>query len=269
MKVGLQVYSVRDFAEKDLKGTLKKIKEMGYDGVEFGGLYELSYAEVGAMLREVGIKAISAHVPYALLVNDTDAAIEGYKSLGCEYIAVPYMNDDDRPGRPGFGKVIENIRMIGFACKKHGVQLLYHNHDFEFVRVEDGEYGLDYLYSHVDADILKTELDTCWVKVAGENPAAYIGKYSGRCPLVHLKDFVGSKSENMYELIGIEGKKAEVTKKFAFRPVGYGIQDFKAITKAASDGGASWIIVEQDSSDDCPSLEAAEMSRKYLRTIGY
>ena len=83
------------------------------------------------------------------------------------------------------------------------MQLCYHNHDFEFVKL-NGEYALDILYKEVPADILETEVDTCWVKVAGEDPGAYLRKYTGRAHIVHLKDFSGEKSEHMYALIGID-----------------------------------------------------------------
>ena len=94
-------------------------------------------------------------------------------------------------------------------------------------------------------------------------------KYAGRSPLVHLKDFVGSKSENMYELIGIDKKAERSAEQFDFRPVGSGKQDFPAILAAAEKAGASWVIVEQD----MPALgltpmQCAEKSRAYLKTIG-
>ena len=100
-------------------------------------------------------------------------------------------------------------------------------------------------------------------------PADYIRKYSGRSPVVHLKDFAGSKSENMYELIGIEKKAEAAPQKFEFRPVGFGKQDFPAILKAAEDAGAEWVVVEQDNpSMDLTPLECAAKSRAYLKTIG-
>lgn len=83
--------------------------------------------------------------------------------------------------------------------------LLYHNHDFEFTKV-DGAYALDRMYADIPAALLQTELDTCWVNVAGESPVAYLNKYAGRAPVVHLKDFVmpGKKPAHMYELIGVD-----------------------------------------------------------------
>ena len=105
--------------------------------------------------------------------------------------------------------------------------------------------------------------------MGGENPAEYLMKYAGRSPVLHLKDFAGEKSENMYELIGIEKKAPARPANFEFRPVGYGKQDFPAILAAAEKAGVQWVVVEQDqpTKENSP-LECAEMSRKYLKSIG-
>ena len=144
--------------------------------------------------------------------RDAKGVIADYVTLGCKWIAVPYLDKEDRPGSGDFDKTIADIEAIGKEAKAQGIQLLYHNHDFEFVKVGQ-EYALDILYSSISADYLQTELDTCWVKVGGEDPAQYIMKYANRSPLVHLKDFKGSKSENMYGLIG-KSDKAETSKHF-------------------------------------------------------
>ena len=119
------------------------------------------------------------------------------------------------------------------------------------------------------ADLLETQLDTCWVNVGGENPAEYLLKYAGRANIVHLKDFVGCKAENMYALIGIdEDEEKDAKGQFEFRPVGYGLQNFPAILDACEKVGAKWVVVEQDMPTmGKTSLECAEMSINYLRSL--
>lgn len=266
--VGIQVYSVRDFAEKDLKGTLVALKEMGYDGVEFAGLYGYAPEDVKAMVEEIGLTPISAHVPIDDLLADIPAEIAKYKLIGCQYIAIPWLGEERRPGHPRYEETLNDIVEIGKEAKKQGITLLYHNHDFEFVRVDGGDYALDVMYANIPADLLQTELDTCWVNVGGEDPAAYVRKYSGRAPIVHLKDFVGEKSENMYELIG-DDKAVAKPSSFGLRPVGSGKQDFPAIIAASEQAGTYWLIVEQDSpSGGMTSMECAKVSRDYLKSIG-
>lgn len=264
-KIALQAYSVRDRLQEDFFGTLKKIKEYGYSGVEFAGLYGNDPLEVKKACEETGLVPLSAHVPFVELMEKMEETIDCYKKLGVSYVVIPYLTPEYRPGNPGFQTVIDGAKKIGEALAKEGIVLQYHNHDFEFTRI-DGEYALDILYKEVGPDLLQTQIDTCWVNVGGENPAEYVKKYAGRIPTVHLKDFAGGKSENMYALIGIdEDKKKETEGTFEFRPLGKGVQDFPAIVKAADEGGAEWFIVEQDQpSMGYTSLECAQISAKYL-----
>lgn len=268
LPVAIQVYSVRKEAEADLRGTLTALRDMGYDGVEFAGLYGHTAAEVRELCRELGLVPISAHVPYVDMLKDPAGVLSQYAEIGGKYVAVPYLSPEHRPGTPNFEYVVEFIGIIAKAAKKLGIQLLYHNHDFEFIKL-NGKYALDILYDTVPAELLATELDTCWVNVGGEDPAAYIEKYSGRAPVVHLKDFFGEKSDDMYELIGIDNKAPKRPSGFEFRPVGAGLQNFPEIIAASEKAGSEWLIVEQDQpSMGLSPLECAAKSREYLRSIG-
>ena len=268
--IGIQLYSVRDDMAADFEGTLRKIKAMGYDGVEFAGIFGKDPKEIKSMCSEIGLVPVSAHVPFVDMMKDPEGVISAYKEIGCEQVVIPYLTPEFRPGAERFSEVIEGAKVLGEVCKKLGMTLAYHNHDFEFTKI-DGEYALDILYKEVSPDLLQTQLDTCWVNVGGEDPAEYIRKYSGRTLTVHLKDFVGEKSEKMYALIGIDDgdqKSSEPAEKFCLRPVGYGKQNFPEILKAAEEAGAKWVIVEQDNpSMDKTPMECAEMSIKYLKSL--
>lgn len=267
LPIAVQVYSVRDAATADFYGTLKQIKEMGYDGVEFAGLYGNKPADVKAICQELGLTPISAHVPYVDMLKDPIGTLSAYKEIGCKYVAVPYLMPEHRPGHPNFPYVVEFIGIIAKAAHELGLTLLYHNHDFEFVTI-DGKYALDILYDSVSPDLLATELDTCWVNVGGEVPSEYIKKYNGRAPVVHLKDFVGDKSEDMYELIGIDKKAPKRPSNFEFRPVGSGCQDFPSILAAAQAAGAEWVVVELDQATmGLTPIECIKKSIDYLKSF--
>ena len=271
LPIGLQLYSVRDAMEKDFKGTLQQVKAMGYDGVEFAGLFENDPAQVNAWCKEIGLEPISAHVPLADMLADVDKVIADYKAVGCEYIVVPYVTEERRPGGEKFYQMVDEIRAIGEKCKAAGLTLLYHNHDFEFKKLESGEYGLDYLYANVASDLLQTELDQCWVKYSGIEPTEYLKKYDGRSPVVHLKDFhiEGKQEGDPYALIGLNENETKKTSAFEFRPLGNGVQDIPAIIATAKEVGSKWLVVEQDQpSMGKTPMECAATSMEYLKSIG-
>ena len=161
---------------------------------------------------------------------------------------------------------------VAELLKKNGIKMMYHNHDFEFNKV-DGKFILDWIYDTIPQDLIEPEVDTCWVHYAGYNPAEYLLKYSGRINIVHLKDFACKNLGGgpVYALIDEDGNEKKGSKEdngFEFRPVGHGIQDIPSIIEASEKAGASVLIVEQDQSNDRPPMEAAKMSREYLKSLG-
>ena len=181
LPVAVQVYSVRDDAERDFKGTMQKIKDMGYDGVELAGLYGMKPAEVKAILEEVGLVPLSAHVPFQELEADIEGTVAQYKEIGMQYIAIPYLMEEDRPGTEKFLKNIETFKKIGEACNKVGITLLYHNHDFEFVKMPNGQYALDYIYTEPTCRILN-KCDFMLMNIKSNHSAAVFHKFGNmRC----------------------------------------------------------------------------------------
>ena len=270
LPIALQLYSVREDLEKDLKGTLAKVKAMGYEGVEFAGLYDNSVEDIVAALKEYDLIPVAAHVPFVDMIKDPEGMMDTYARIGCKYVVIPYLTEEYRPGCEKFQEVLDGARVLGEAANKHGMTLLYHNHDFEFAKI-NGEYALDVIYKEIPKELLQTEIDTCWVNVAGENPADYVRKYTDRAPVVHLKDFYKSGHvSKMYELIGIEDENQEEKEagSFEFRPLGHGMQNIPSLLEAAKDAHASWVVVEQDmpSMGKTP-LVCAQTSIAYLKSL--
>lgn len=274
LPVGIQVYGLRDLLENtpdQFAAVMRQIKAMGYDGVELAGLYGLDPAYIRDTLAEIGLTPISAHVPLADMIADMPKVLADYTVIGVKYLVVPYLPEEYRHNTPGYPVVLEEMRKIGAQAKAAGLKLLYHNHDFEFVTLPDGTFGFDDIYTQIPADLLMVEPDTCWIKVAGQNPAAYVRKYGSRCEIVHLKDFIKEGNpKNLYKLIGIETEEAEEeTGMFEFRPVGFGQQIWEPILDAAMEAGSKWVVVEQDEHYDLDPLEAARRSRAYLQILGW
>ena len=268
--VALQLYTVRDFANQDLPGTLKQVKAMGYDAVELAGTYGLDTAAYKQLLDDAGLKAPSAHVGIKDFESNPAGTVAMYKALGCQIVSIPSLGMEDLPGGPNFEATKATITKVAALCKEQGMALAYHNHAYEFETLPCGAFVLDALFDQTSPDVLKVQLDTGWVTAAGQDPVAYINKYAGRCPTVHLKDIVqvGGDAARSVELIG-SSARLEVDGKFEDRPVGQGMQDMPAVTKAAVNTGALLMVVELDEAVGITSLEAARQSREYLKSLGY
>ena len=266
LSIAYQLYSAREDMANDVEGTLAQVAGMGYRGVEFAGFFERSAKDINKLMKKTGLTPVSSHVPLQQIRENMRRVVEFHEDIGCKYIAVPYLTENDRPGAPGFAGVLQTLYTFGRLCKKHALTLLYHNRDFEFIELS-GRTGLDFLFDAIPADLLQTEIDTCWVRYAGADPAAYVRKYTRRCPVVHIKDYEGGRGDRPpYALIGLETSAAESEgdAPFLFKPVGCGCQDIPGLVCAARDAHAKWLVVEQDESPERPALEAARISAEYL-----
>ncbi len=266
LPLAYQLYGVRDEMGRDPLRTLEEVRRIGFDGVEFAGFFGRSAKEFRNELSMLGLQPISSHVPLKMIRANPDDVIAYHRELGCSNIAIPYLEEADRPGMTGFANVIASVIRFGTACQKAGIRLLYHNHDFEFRKVS-GLYGLDFLYAAVPAELLASEIDTCWVKYAGVDPVAYLSSYKGRAPLVHIKDFVSDNNvRTPYALIGMEDMSEPDRSGFSYRPFGHGSQNAEGLVSAAIAAGAEWLVLEQDEpSGESPYADARESMETFRR----
>lgn len=254
LPVALQLWTVKEHASKDFAETLKKVKEIGYDLVELAGTYGLTPREVRTALRAAGVKAIAAHVSVIDLLNDPEQTISIYKRIGVKYIVIPNVPEEMRPGiAKDYDVVLKQLAMIGQHCGEQGIEFLYHNHTFEFNKMPDGTYGLDYMFSHMPWEYLRPELDLGFIKTVGEEPTEYIKKYYGQVPVVHLKDYLEKDGDGNYVNC----------------PLGQGIQNMPAILEEAVNCYVRYVVVEQDDPNGLDEFEAAKQSRDYLRSLGW
>ncbi len=267
--VGIQLYGVRKAMEADFEGTLKAVADMGYEYVEFAGYYGRSADEIKGLLDKYGLKCLSVHQGLDFYDNNPDAAAEFLKSFGTKYSVIPWYGVEKLAGTDAWEDSVARFKRVGEVLKAHGMKLGYHNHDFEFEKHE-GKYLHDYIFEAL-GDLIDPELDTCWVHYAGINPADKIREFAGRVEIVHLKDFICKELGGgpAYDLIDNSGKglgkKSREDNGFQFRPLGQGRQNFAEILEACEQAGTEIVIVEQDQTYDLPELEAAKISRDYLR----
>ena len=170
LPVSIQLFTVREFMEKDPVGTLRAIAAMGYDAIEtYAGTSNMEPGEYRALCDELGLAVPSAHVSYESMCEDFDGKLKIYSALGTKYLILPYMLSETRPGAEGYPEVVKNIKRFAAAAAEVGIKILYHNHDFEFGMI-DGEYMLDYQFSLFSPDELGAEFDLGWVHISGVDP---------------------------------------------------------------------------------------------------
>ncbi|MBD8069692.1 sugar phosphate isomerase/epimerase family protein [Bacillus sp. PS06] len=242
--IAVQLYTLRDETKKDFAGTLRKVAELGYTGVEFAGFSGLAAKEVKELLDQYGLQAASSHVPLEELRNNLNKVIEEQKLIGSKYIVVPFLMPDQRK-EEDYKELISFLNEAGEICEKEGITLCYHNHDFELERLEDGRKALEVIFDDTNPRFVQTELDIYWLTKAGENPVAWLKRYENRSPLVHLKDMTMDEEQFFAEL-------------------GTGGVDLESVVTLGEEIGVKWWIVEQDMSRRSP-LESIEISINYLK----
>ena len=245
--VALQMYTVRNQLKEDFDGTFRKVGGIGYAGVELTGIGPHTAKELKAFLDDLNLKVAGCHVGLGALQGDLDRVLDENLALGNSYLVCPALPQDRRGDEGCYVETARLLNEIGAKCRTRGLRLCYHNHSFEFQKFR-GKNALDVLYESSDPDLVQAEIDTYWVQHGGEDPAAYIRKYAGRCPLVHLKDM-------------------EAGEERFFAEVGEGIMDFDSIFEASEKGGVAWYIVEQDQCRRDP-LDSARLSFENLRRMG-
>jgi sugar phosphate isomerase/epimerase len=242
--VALQPYTVRDELARDYLGTLSRIAEIGYQGVELGPPPAgVSIDALKQHLERIGLRVIGAHAPLQQLTDELDALVAYLREVGGSYLALSHRFGS----RQDVLEAARQFNQIGGRCRERGVQFLYHNHNWEFTRF-DGEYAYDILLGATDPELVKMELDTYWVQRGGADPVAYLRRLHGRCPLLHVKDMEPGAEQ-------------------FFAEVGEGVLDWGAILKEAEAAGTEWLVVEQDRCRR-PALESIAISYRNLQAMG-
>tara|TARA_R110000744_G_scaffold2262_5_gene9145 strand:- start:11153 stop:12055 length:903 start_codon:yes stop_codon:yes gene_type:complete len=227
--VGLQLYTLRDMMAVSLPATLKLVAAVGYKELEFAGYYDHKPSEIKTILHNEGLTAPSAHIPLKAFDNGVNSVIDHALEVGHKYIVIPYLTEEQRGTGIGVYKALaQQCNVIGEACNKAGLNLAYHNHDFEF-EMRDGQLPYDVLLNETDKDVMAMEMDLFWMVKAKQDPLAYFKKHPGRFKLWHVKDMdeVGN-----------------------FADVGTGTIDFAPIFAQSALSGVEHRFVERDKTDD-------------------
>ena len=259
---GLALYTVRAEMSKNPVETLEKVSNTGYAYVEAAGyqkgkFYGMTPTDFKSELKKLGLRPLSTHQGSVTLEN-ADTMIADVKAAGFKYFVVPvppmgmfkYNRETSKMGMEGtIEELADILETLGKKCAAAGLELLYHNHDFEFVADDNGVAPIDYLLENLNPEHVNFQMDLYWVTRAGADPLAYFEKYPGRFKIWHVKD------------MDDQGR---------FAPVGKGKIDFKAILAKKELSGMEYFMVEQDRTfDGLKPLEAIKISHKGIKEIGF
>ena len=265
-KVGVQLYTVRDAMKKDFSGTIAKVASLGYKELEFAGYFKHSPADVRAILDKNGLTAPSCHVGYDVVEKHWPETVSAAQTIGHSFIICPGIDEKARKSADGWKRTADLFNKAGEASKKAGIQFGYHNHTFEFQPdpILGGKRAYDFLLESTDPNLVKMEMDLCWISATGTDPLTYFSRFPGRFPLVHVKDYKALPHPPA-------GKKVfepndDFEKNLMTEP-GSGIIDWKRIFAHADEAGIQHFFVEHDQpADPFASLAA---SYKYLAALRF
>lgn len=247
INIGLQLYTLREETSRDFVGTLRKVAELGYQGVEFAGYGGLAAEEMKSVLDELNLESIGAHVSLERLRDHLDEEIEYHKVLGTKYITCPGIGVEYRESAVKLMEATKVFKEASAILAHHGIELGYHNHDFEFTIQFGNKTMFDTIFELTAPAPVFAEIDVCWVHFGGYDPAEYMMKYAGRAPLIHLKDVRHNEDGSPQTVI-----------------LGEGEMELDEVVKTAKLTGVEWFIVEQDECQIDP-IESITRSMAWVR----
>src|SRR5215207_4509901 len=238
--IALQLYTLRDLLARDYEGTVRKVADMGYLGVETANLFGDSPASAAKLFNELGLEVSSAHGVLPL-GDKKQEVIDTMSVLNCKRLILPWQQPELFQSLDGIKKVCDSLNEASPVAKANGFQVGYHNHWFEYEILEN-RIPMDIMLEHLDPDVF-LEVDVYWVQTAGQDPVQVIRWLGSRAPLLHIKDGRCQIEEPMTAL-------------------GEGVVDIPGVV-AAGTASTEWLIVELDRCET-DMLEAVRKSYQYL-----
>ncbi|WP_121461555.1 sugar phosphate isomerase/epimerase family protein [Chryseobacterium defluvii] len=251
--LAIQLYTIRDALSDNPEKALEKLAALGYRELEIygynGTFFGKNKTEFQSILKNTGLKIISSHHTTGVmdksagtLLNNWEQSVEDLNFLGAKYMVCSYLFPEERTTEH-YRKFPELLEISGEVTQKAGIQMAYHNHDFEFEKWDEKGTIYDFILENSSSELVKMELDLYWISKAGLDPVAYFEKHPGRFPLWHVKDMQKDSKD--------------------FTEIGNGTIDFKRIFEARKKAGLKYWFVEQDSSDK-DIFESISISRDYI-----
>lgn len=250
-RIAAQLYTLRDFLKtpEDIAASLPRVAALGYRAVQTSGLGPIDHAELRQICDGCGLEIIATHVGLEAILNQTEAVVEQHRIYGCRHVGVGGIGGEQTA--ESYRERARQCTAAAAALRPAGLSFSYHNHNHELERF-DNLPGLGIMVDESSDDAC-FEIDTYWIQAGGGDPAEWIDRVAGRCPILHYKDMA---------VVGREQK---------FAPVGLGNLNWERINRAAREANAEFVIVEQDRCELPPTdpFEALGVSLRNLLTMGF
>lgn len=258
LKLGLQLFSVRDAMVKNPLECLQKLKALGYEDFETygfdtanGTLYGYSVADFKSVLEDLNLTTTSGHYGFMdyieaspdSLARYVDQCIEAATRLQSSYLTWPFVSPLYRNAE-GFKRLANRLNEIGAQVAQAGLGFAYHNHGYEFENWS-GTTGHQILMTATDADLVKLQMDLYWVIHSGESPKALVADQPGRYVMWHIKDM------------------DKVTRDYS--ELGNGSIDYTAELPDPNQSGLEYYYLEQGGNYAVNSMQSATDSIRYFK----
>ncbi|WP_231637468.1 sugar phosphate isomerase/epimerase family protein [Paenibacillus sp. FJAT-27812] len=242
-QLAAQLYTLRNEVKQDFPAVLKQLSEMGWAAVQIDGLHGYEARDIAAVMKEAGLRTAGMHVGLERIKNDLDAVLEEARLFDTKDF-ICHSLPDGLQNPEGYASVKRDLLEVAAKVKGAGYRVGYHNHDFEFHTSIDGKFALEYL---LEDPAIYAEIDTYWVRKAGQDPLSFIRNYANRMPILHLKDMTADSRQT-------------------FAEIGSGVIDFAPILQWGLQSGVEWFTVEQDYCPGSP-MDSLALSLDYLLNL--
>ncbi len=252
--MGIQLYTLRDHIKtaEDFDNTLARLEKMGVRDIQISGIGDIPADVQKEIIDKHNMKVCVTHKSIDRMENDLDALIEEHKIIDCDAIGLGSAPSEGRGNRGNVKKFIERTEKFSKIMKENGMTFNYHNHAFEFQRLDDSKYCMmDFLVRDTDPELFNFIPDVAWIHYGEENPAEFLKKLKGRVKVIHFKDYIFDEEGNRH-----------------FVPLGEGLVNLEECYKVACELEIPFIMYEHDS--DWPENDpfvACEKSWKYLQKL--
>ncbi|MBX2962930.1 MAG: sugar phosphate isomerase/epimerase [Cyclobacteriaceae bacterium] len=256
--IGIQLYTLKDIILKDVKGVLQQVSSIGFKELELygysdGKVFNMPCRDFRSMTNDMGLTIVSGHyltgqtmpMMKGTLINEWERAVEDAATMGQKYMAIAWLHPDERKSLDDYKRVSDLMNKANETCRKAGINLGYHNHEFEFESLE-GQVPYDILVSNLDSSVV-LELDIYWSTFAEVDALELFREHSGRVHLWHVKD------------MDKQDRKLQTD-------VGSGSIDYKSVFSGAQQSGMQHFFLEQEYFTR-PEIEAITLGYNHLKTI--